>query len=302
MPNLENSEETNFTQGKRLALVVGVNNAEMLNSRETLKYAEQDASDIASALQGSACRFTLIEPALRGKEATTGNIRRAIIKLVEGRTEEDFLVFYFSGHAQPMELPGGHKDIYLVTSDFRESDLKFGSMMHLSMRLLRETLYERTEAGAVLIILDCCYAGNLINSGSDPYQIDLGSLIENWLDEPDNSIRKNNPRVTLTATGYNVTAQEREGHGRMTTFLLQALQDENKVVEVDENGYVDVHAIHRHLKKNIPEQLPDLAGVFGTHHWILAHYPARSARNRQDIEEQAILQKNRKRITSRNNH
>ncbi len=294
MPNLDNSAEVNtssFTKGKRLALVAGVNNSEKLNSRETLQYADQDASDMAAALSGSACKFTLIEPTIRGKEATTENIRRAIIKLVEGRTEEDFLVFYFSGHAQAMELPGGHKDIYLVTSDFKESDLKFGAMMHLSMRWLRETLYEQTEAGAVLIILDCCYAGNFINAGTDPFHIDLGSLIENWMDEPPFPTRKNAPRVTLTATGYNVTAQERDGHGRMTKFLLEALHDEHMVVEVDENGYVDVHAIHRHLKKNIPEQLPDLAGIFGSHHWILAYYPARSARNRKDTEEEAILRK-----------
>src|SRR5207247_2081670 len=139
----------------KLALVVGVNNSLFPNTRELLQHAERDAGDMAWALRESMCGFTLIEPILRGSDAKTWEVQHKIMELTKKGTSYDFLLFYFSGHAQPIETPGGHRDIYLVTHDFSEDDVNFSPTMHISMRWLRETLYNKAQAGAVLLILDC---------------------------------------------------------------------------------------------------------------------------------------------------
>src|SRR2546421_6589338 len=283
-PGYQDTADSN--KKNKLALIVGVNNSAIPNTRQFLQYAERDAAEIAWVLEEAACGFTLIEPALRGPDAKTWEIQQALMRLVGERTDQDFLLFYFSGHAQPIETPGGHRDIYLVTYNFKESDVMLSPAMHLSLRWLREMLFQKTKAGAVLVILDCCYAGNIIRAGADPYHIDLGRLIENWLEESD-GVAKDSSRMMLTATGYNVTAQEKAGHGRMTYWMLRALRGADDEV-LDDHGQVDLSLLHKYLKKNIPEQFPNLAGEFGQHPWILASYPDRAVqlrRNAQKAEE-----------------
>ena len=258
----------------KLALVVGVNNSVIPGTRETLQHGEQDAFEIAWVLQ-ERCGFSLTEPVLRGQEAETGAVQQAIMKLIKRRTDQDFLLFYFSGHAQPMETPGGHRDIYLVTHNFDESDVILSPSTHISMCWLREMMYEKTDASAVLLILDCCYGGNIIQNEADPYYIDFGKLIESWLEESNSRVQKNCPRLILTATGYNVIAQERVGHGRMTYYMLQALLGDDEAL--DHDGQVDVLSLYKYLKKKIPEQYPDLAGNQGNYNWVLTSYPDKAA-------------------------
>src|SRR5436305_89186 len=103
----------------KLALVVGVNNSSTGSSyRPDLKHAEEDAEDMAYLLKQPECCFTLLVPALIGENATSGNIKQHVIALVRKREKEDFLLFYYAGHAVPIE-----NDIYFVTSDFQEDNV-----------------------------------------------------------------------------------------------------------------------------------------------------------------------------------
>ncbi|SRR6266542_4795217 len=61
-------------------------------------------------------------PALLGADATSANVKKAVLALARQRTDNDFLLPYFSGHGQPMTVSGDQSDIYLVTSDFSETD------------------------------------------------------------------------------------------------------------------------------------------------------------------------------------
>ncbi|HEX3641955.1 MAG TPA: hypothetical protein VHV10_11750 [Ktedonobacteraceae bacterium] len=75
-PGISTSPEVN-----KLALVVGVNTSSIAPPyRSTLKYAEKDAQDMASLLKEHECGFTLLMPALIGKNATSGNIKQRIIE------------------------------------------------------------------------------------------------------------------------------------------------------------------------------------------------------------------------------
>jgi uncharacterized caspase-like protein len=239
-----------MVEDNKLALVVGVNNSAISTYPPFLKYAEHDAYEMAWVLQQSACDFKLLEASLRGKEADTMSVRRAVIKLAQGRTDQDFLLFYFSGHAQPMKTKGERTDIYFVTYDFKEDDVKVDPTMHLSMRWLWEVLYQQSGAGRVLLILDCCYAGNMIDAGLDPFHLDLHNLFEEWYKGSGGREQKDRQRLILMSTGYDTAAMERDGHGLMTGLLLPALRGEVEDV-LDSAGQVDIHSLYKYLLNNM---------------------------------------------------
>ena len=125
----------------------------------------------------------------------------------------------------------------------------------------------------MLLILDCCYAGNMIEAQEDPLKIDFRELLDEWNTGSNGKDPKNCLRLVLTATGYNITAQEQDGHGLMTGFLLKALQGEVNEA-MDKGGYIDVRYLHKYLQEKMPKELaPDLAGKFGPYNCILASYP-----------------------------
>ena len=221
-----NDSNISNAEGKRIALVVGVNGSAKYTLQAPLKYAENDAYEIAQVLESAACNFTILS-ALRGKEATSRDVMEAIMKMAEENTYQDFLCFYFSGHAEPMRVNGDREDIYFVTHDFSESYLVQNPNFHISMNWLWDILYQKTNAGKVLIILDCCYAGNILSTEPNPFQIDLYKLFNDYFEER-NIEEQNRSRFILSATAHNAAAREQDGHGNMTRFLLKALRGEDK--------------------------------------------------------------------------
>jgi len=162
-PGFSISGETTKTgSDHKIALVVGINNSRAWRRLETLRYAEEDAYEVYRVLRQDACGFNFIDPVLTGDKAGTGNVRSAMIRLIAERTEQDFLLFYFIGHAQPMRAKDGQSDIYLVTYDFNPEEVKVDPSAHLSLSWLRKVLFQSEGAEKTLIVLDCCYAGNII--------------------------------------------------------------------------------------------------------------------------------------------
>src|SRR5262249_32778381 len=128
-----------------------------------------DTKMMVSVLKDS-CGFSLFqeEPLLEG-EASSMATKRAIVRFIQGRNDDDFLLFYFSGHGVVCRLgeSGDEDDVYLVTCDFSWLEIKEDPDMHISLKWLRNMLYDHCDAGKVLIILDCCYAGNITGHGPD---------------------------------------------------------------------------------------------------------------------------------------
>jgi uncharacterized caspase-like protein len=215
--DLSKSEDfINMNADHKIALVVGINNSKASAHLETLKYAEEDAYEVYRVLRQNTCGFDSIDPILMGEKAVTSNVRSAIIKLVTKRTKQDFLLFYFIGHAQPVKTKDGQNDVYFVTYDFNPDEVKVDPTAHLSLGWLREILYQSEEAGKILIILDCCYAGNMIEVKPDSAHIhidanvDIHKIVEQCLGGSPFNYHMGRLRVILTATGYNGTLLRRE--------------------------------------------------------------------------------------------
>src|SRR5256885_1602042 len=100
--------------GRQIALVVGVDESPH-SDYPPLKHAVADALAMAEALK-QHCHFELLEEPLLNEHATSSNIKRAILNLKRDRNDNDFLLFYFSGHGFPWSS-NVEDDIYLVTSD-----------------------------------------------------------------------------------------------------------------------------------------------------------------------------------------
>src|SRR5258708_24966382 len=160
-----------------------------------------------------------------GEKATSSSIRRGVVELVRKRGKEDFLLFYYAGHAIPIE-----NDIYFITSDFREENVEFDPDFYLSMRWLWKVLYQSVGAGRVLLILDCCYAGNLIEAKEDPLKIDLRKLLDEWNTGSNGKEPKNCLRLVLTATRYKDPAQKKYSHWLITGIILKDLHGENNEI------------------------------------------------------------------------
>ena len=123
-------------------------------------------------------------PPLLNEKATSAAVKKAILKLARDRTDEDFLLFYYSRHGEQMKVEAEREETYLVTYDFDERVVVEDESFHVSLKWLREKLYERPNAGRVLIILDCCYAGEMGRTEPDHYLEELQQRIKYYFGAP----------------------------------------------------------------------------------------------------------------------
>ena len=201
-----------FSSGqKRLALVIGVNEA-VNSALPTLKHAVDDATKMAEVLRDS-CGFELFQPSLLGEYATSERVKSTVLALARERGKNDFLLPYFSGHGQPMTISGDQPDIYLATHNFSEREAEEDETLHFSMRWLQNKLYIPTQVGRVLLILDCCYAGNIGITAANPYLQDLKACLYTFFEQPmgNDEAHKGGLRLALTATGHDQSAGEQDG-------------------------------------------------------------------------------------------
>src|SRR5437868_6983139 len=120
---LSTNDFAQISNNRKLALVVGVNNSNASSGLSSLKYAEDDAREAYHTLRQKACGFTFLDSVLTGDKANTGDVRSAVIRLVDEKTDRDFVLFYFIGHAFPIKTKEGYSDIYFVTFNFNPSEV-----------------------------------------------------------------------------------------------------------------------------------------------------------------------------------
>ncbi len=274
---------------KRLALVVGVN-GQTVPGRNALKYAVHDAQEMAKTLQEDYCGFELFRPDLLLEEqATTAQVRYSVLDLIDKLQDGDFGLFFFSGHAEAVPIDAGMDDVYLVTHDFNVAHVKHDKNAHLSLRWLRQVLYEHKKAGSILIILDCCYAGKFGDTASDLYLEELQQRLNYYFDSPSaqSPSRPGGVRLALTATGSS-TAKEENGHGLLTGYILTALRGKCEQA-VNEQGQVTFHSLSDYLDTIMsPDQQPHSFGassrlILATH----THLSAQAQREREQATQRA---------------
>jgi hypothetical protein len=182
------------------ALLVGIDNYDKVSS---LSGCINDAVAMKEVLErnedGSKnyeCRIlTSSDP----EPVTRKYLRQQWKELFENFTDD--ILFYFSGHGTPTDVGG-----YLVTQDGEIDD------PGLSMNDLL-TLANNSKAKSVLLILDCCFSGDLGNSAN----------LQGGDNSVENQAQLREGVTILTASLATQVSKEIAGQGVFTKLVVGAL-------------------------------------------------------------------------------
>jgi uncharacterized caspase-like protein len=155
----------------RDALVVGINSYSC-DRLSNLKAPAEDAEKIAQLLHEYGDFQVTRLPSIKDKQnnkpvvgkttkVTLTQLKEAIVQLFkpEGKSIPDTALLFFSGHGLQENL--GVSQGFLATSDVDPESGKWG----LSLDWLRKVL-QSSPVRQQIVILDCCYSGELLNFGA----------------------------------------------------------------------------------------------------------------------------------------
>lgn len=191
---------------KSFAVVIGINNYEKWPA---LEFAINDAKAITKKLEETG--FNEIT-AIFDKEATQRRILTELFNnLPQKIGQDDRVLFYFAGHGQTEDLPGGGKMGYIIPFD---ADISNFSGTAISMEQIR-SLSSRIPAKHILYVMDSCYSGLGLNRSSG-----VSPKISDYI------WKVSSMRVVqiITAGGEGEQVQEKSGHGLLTTYFLRAIE------------------------------------------------------------------------------
>lgn len=237
-------------------------------------------------MQQDGCGFELFRPALLNEQASSDKLKDAVLDLANELQSGDFALLFFSGHAEAQPLEGSDLDeVYLVSHDFDIERARRDRTRYVSLRWLREQLFEHEQANTILCILDCCYAGKFAESAPDPYFETLRQRLRFYFGEPgaQSPSRPDGVRLALTATGNSV-AKEQDGHGLLTGHILKALRGECEQAAND-RGEIRFNSLFGYLSAAMRDQAPRFFGAGADP--LLATHPHLSAQLRREREQQA---------------
>jgi len=151
-------------EGRRRALLVGVNQCGLKIDTPSLKYAEDDVRAIHDVLVDHRIgTFDDVDvQVLIGDDATSRKIKDRLRDIALDSKPSDVLLVYFAGHALVPEW-SRQTDAYLATADLDIDVLRREPEAGLRMAFLRRDVFE-DFAGASFLVLDCCHAGAYLDS------------------------------------------------------------------------------------------------------------------------------------------
>lgn len=155
---------------------------------------------------------------------------------------------------------------------------------------LSRILYENTNPGTVLLILDCCYAGNAGYQQEEQPLEALKESIQKCFDSYLGKTEKNRGvRITIAATSYNGTTFEQDGYSVLARHLLPVLH--GKCPEaINDKGELTFERLVDYLRDHLPEQ-PSVSNKPINASVILATFPDQTLQARRARQQAAQEQK-----------
>ncbi len=230
LTRIESASQTKALYSKSLAVVIGINQYE---NWPALEFAAADARAVKAALENSGFDEIIM---ILDSEATQRRILTELFdrlpKLVE---HNDRVLFYFAGHGQTEDLPGGGKMGYIIPVD--ADPLNYSSTA-VSMGQIR-SLSSRIRAKHLLYVMDSCYSG-----------LGLNRSVGVWPGVSDFLRKVASMRVVqiITGGGQGEQVQEREGHGLFTAYFLRAIAGE---ADIDKDNVVTGTELGAYLRPTV---------------------------------------------------
>ena len=230
LTRVESSSQKKALYGRSYAIVIGINNYEKWPG---LEFAVADANAVKNTLQKTGFDdITLI----MDKDATQRRILTELFhKLPEKVDRNDRVLFYFAGHGQTEDLPGGGKKGYIIPVD-AETDSYASTAV--SMEQIR-SLSSRIAAKHIFYVMDCCYSGLGLNRSTGI-----------WPGISDYLRKVSAMRVVqiITAGGQGEQVQEKDGHGLFTSYFLKAIAGE---ADLDKDNVVTGTELGAYLRPTV---------------------------------------------------
>ena len=244
----------------KYALVIGL---DRYGHFSNLKSAAKDAEAIAQLLEQHQYRVTRLPRKLVGEnqwaiapDKSLGHIElgQELKTFFRERAKNQEAILYFAGHGFRVSDPlTGEESGYLATSNATkdgQNAIPFDSL---------NKLMSQTELSSLVVMMDCCYAGSLLEE-----QRNLLQPTQTILSHKQNS-------CLIAACRDFERAREGKEHGIFTAAILKGLSAENAVEETvtsnDLFGFVE-----RELRTSGQEVIH--AGMGGA--IALVHYPQQS--------------------------
>jgi len=239
------------------ALVVGIN---QYDHWPNLEYADRDAGEIAAVLKQKG--FTVFS--LTNQNATRLNILGRLERIRQSADVNSRVVFYFAGHGQTEDLPGGRERGYIVPADADAYDWQ-GTM--LAMDQLNHKI-KKFKAKHILMAFDSCYSGLGLTRSIKRHSQQDAVYIKKMMQTRSIQI--------LTAGSRSEQAIEAEGHGLFTDHLLAAL---NGSADINSDGHITATEIYATVRPSITQeshsrQTPQFGYIEGNGDIIFSHDPA----------------------------
>ena len=230
LPRIESTSQRKALYSNSFAIIIGINQYEKWPG---LEFAVADAKAIKDTLQKTGFDdITLI----MDKEATQRRILTELFHRLPDKAERnDRVLFYFAGHGQTKDLPGGGKKGYIIPVDAERDSY---ASTAISMEQVR-SLSSRIAAKHIFYVMDCCYSGLGLNRSAGV-----------WPGISDYLRKVSAMRVVqiITAGGQDEQAQEREGHGLFTSFFLKAIEGE---ADLDKDNVVTGTELGAYLRPTV---------------------------------------------------
>jgi len=215
--------------GKRLALVVGI--SEYGEGLEPLPGSLLDVQAMQDVLQNPDCGAFEVQP-LENCDRTT--LETTIEQFFRGRTAEDVLLLYFSGHG---DLGSGgilHQQLHFCTRDTYKQQGRLVESRALSASFLKRQM-EMSRSQQIVVILDCCYSGaiaDLLKKGDG--DIDFGEL-------------KARGRVILaSSSATQVALQAKDGLSLYTRYLIEGM---NGAAYPGQGEWIAARSLHEYAER-----------------------------------------------------
>ena len=222
--NEDKTEKTLKSDAPRIfAVVVGI--ADYEGTGHDLKYSDDDASifysHLKKALPSEMANGNSI--LLLNQNATKSNIVNSIQQIFSQSTENDFIIFYFSGHGSqntfcPYDIPNQYLEHDVVRSCFKNAKARYR-----------------------LCIADACFSGAI---GSNTQTTSVSSVTQNLRDARIAVIMSSKPDQTSIESG---NFQQ----GLFSYYLINGLRGN---ADLNSDNYITMGELFLYTKNNVTEK------------------------------------------------
>jgi WD40 repeat protein len=233
---------TAVAPGARLhVLSVGVSDYGEAATHLRLRFAAQDAHDVAAALANTQTTLyaRVLPQYLVDAHATRAGILRGLATMREAMATgdgRDLAVVHFSGHGALID-----GEFYLLPYGVEVGDAVATVSTALPAAVLRQQLDQLAQHGRVLVLLDACRSGGVMANGQ-ALAVDATRLRA--------ALVGTNITVLTSSTADQFSREDPTwGHGAFTKIVLEALSSQ---ADANKNGMISISELTGYLTRHVP--------------------------------------------------